>query len=197
MTEPAAVTVLLLGGGQGRRAGGPKALKLHPKTGELLWRFQRRAILTDAAHVVTVLHPQAWAAPQPPLAHEAALAADPDAEPFDSLQRGLRACDPALPVAVLPVDCPWTGGALLAALVQALRAGPRNLLAVRPVVATPAGPRGGHPLLLAPGALPLLALEPQTARLDHWLRDQGPLVAATEVDDPAVLANFNRDGVAS
>ncbi len=197
MTNRAALTVLVLGGGQGRRAGGPKALKVHSQTGELLWRWQRRLILADASQVVSVLHPGAWQGLQPPQADEGAVAADPDAEAFDSLQRGLAACDPTLPVAVLPVDCPWPGRAVLAALLQRAEAPTLPVLAVRPVVNTPSGPRGGHPLLLLPAALPLLlALDPQTARLDHWLRDLGPRAADAPVSDPAVLANHNLDGVA-
>jgi molybdopterin-guanine dinucleotide biosynthesis protein A len=200
MTELAAapVTVLLLGGGQGRRAGGPKALKIIIESGQLLWRVQRQAVLHDAVAVVAVLHPDAWRGPQAPGLGEIAVPADPEAEPFDSLQRGLRACDPRMPVAVLPVDCPWPGRDVLATLLHASQVGnftQLQLLAVRPQLATPQGLRGGHPLLLLPPALPLLLdLNPKIARLDHWLRDLGPRCCNVPVTDAAILANFNGDG---
>lgn len=188
--------VILLAGGQGRRAGGPKATKL--VDGRPWWRLQREAIAADAGPVVVVLHPDAWQAAEPPQGDEPCAMADPDGPPFDSLQRGLALCDAALPALLLPIDCPWPGAEVARALCAAIEPG---LLAARPTAVQRDGVRRdgvrrGHPVLLMPAAMAHLAkLDPGSARLDVWLREQGSAVADVAVDDPRILANFNLDGV--
>lgn len=199
---PLAATGLLLGGGHGRRAGGPKALKQLDDVP--LWRHQaRRLRAAGCTDVVAVLHPDAFpAALDAPEAGVVAVRSDPDAAAFASLQRGLAAVPGDRSALVLPVDCPCPPRAVAVALVAAglaarLRA--TRWLAARPVVRTAADlpPRAGHPVLLAPAFCAQLAVaNPETARLDHLL---AALAAAerldVEVATDAILANFNRDGL--
>lgn len=180
---------VLLAAGHGRRAGGPKALKV--VGGELWWRVQARSIGCDVGRVVAVLHPDAR------LADEAGILAihgDPDAAPLASLQLGLRQVAANRAVFVLPVDCPWPGREVALALAAALQA---PALAARPLASVDGRLRGGHPLLLAPeAAAEIGALDPATARLDYWLRDlPAGLRRDVVVGDSRVLANFNADGV--
>ena len=195
---------LLLGGGHGRRAGGPKALKL--LEGEPLWRHQaRRTQAAGCAQVVAVLHPDAFpAATDQPEPGVLAIESDPDAAPFASLQRALAAIAADRAVLLLPVDCPCppraVAVALLAATLEArLRATPWS--AARPVVrcVPDLPPRAGHPVLLSPAFRTQLSdANPETARLDHLLASlAAPCRLDVEVRSTAILANFNRDGLSS
>jgi molybdopterin-guanine dinucleotide biosynthesis protein A len=192
---------VLLAGGHGRRAGGPKACKL--VAARPWWRLQYEAMGDGtAAHVIAVLHPTAWQAPEPPQPHEAVVA-DPDAAMLASLHRGLAATQPGQRVWLLPVDCPWPGRDVAQALAAAGQ-DRSDWLAARPVCRDAATSpiaaerwRGGHPLLLsAQGVAAVLQLDPLRDRLDHWL---AALSATARIDvavtDRAVLANFNADGV--
>lgn len=186
---------MLLGGGHGRRAGGPKALKL--VDGRPWWRLQVERVAADGLRPLAVLHPGAWDAPEPPLPGEA-VAADPDEPPFLSLRRGLAQVPAATPLWVLPVDCPWPGAAVAAALRAAQAAGP--WLAVIPQASDASGRlRGGHPLALSADAVArlrqLTAAQAAATRLDHWLRDHADQVLRLAVADPAVLANHNLNGI--
>ena len=193
-----AAAAILLAGGHGRRAGGPKALKRID--GSLLWRVQAHALgAVGCAPVVAVLHPEAWTLADAPMDVESPLAlpADPNALPFASLLQALAALPPGHAAFVLPVDCPCPTRATFcvlraAALDRDLRGQPWD--AVRPLH----DGRGGHPVLLAPMFARVLAtLDPTTARLDVELataRAAGLLVEVA-VQDAGVRANFNRDGV--
>lgn len=198
METPSPLCGLLLAGGHGRRAGGPKALKR--LDGALLWRVHAEALFAaGCASVVAVLHPTAM--PDPAASDADApdvdagprwlrcVQADADAPMFASLQRGLAQIDAADAVLLQPVDAGRVDPATATALRSAANA---SAWVVRPRYGT----RTGHPLLLLPPACAALrALDPRDGRLDHWIaalhverrRD-------VEVDDPAVLANYNRDG---
>ncbi|MFZ4580769.1 MAG: NTP transferase domain-containing protein [Myxococcota bacterium] len=207
--DPAAAAVLLAGG-HGRRAGGPKALICWED--DLLWRWQAsRLVQVGCRPVVAVLHPDAFL-PQharPDLPQVLTLPSDPDAPQFASLQRGLRRLSQAGhdgPVLLLPVDCPCPDQEVFRVLEAAWRQArqlARPVLAVRPE-RTVTGPDGavlvrhGHPVLLDPDAvLELLALDGATARLDRWIAGLPPEARVdVPVRDASVLANFNRDGVA-
>lgn len=199
---PRIVDAVLLGGGHGRRAGGPKALRL--VEGELAWRRQARLMRAwGCREVVAVLHPDAFAdGPPPPLACGGvrAVRADPDAPMFASLQEGLRALrapGAAAPdwILQLPVDCPWPGDAVADALLAKAAGLPpddRRVGAIRPQHA-PSG-RHGHPLLLRTAASAELTwMDARFARLDRWLetmREGG--VLSVPVQTEAILANHNR-----
>ena len=209
---------LLIGGGHGRRAGGPKALRA--VDADLWWRLQARAMLDGGCDdVVAVLHPDAWTPTHRAIAPPAntpgvtCVCADPDAPMFASVQLGLRAIIEAcgvstdaveFHVALLPVDCPMPGSdGPRASVLQALRdavptaasaeATSQPWLIARPWVQTTNGPRFGHPLLLSAQATEaLVACDAETTRLDHWIAG----LAATRRLDVAVtvegiLANHN------
>ncbi len=191
---PGGLVGLLVAGGHGRRAGGPKALK--PMQGELLWRWQvQRMRRAGCAHVAAVLHPTAL--PAEDLAHVSALRADADAPMFASVQLGLRALQTMTPTAavlLLPVDCPMPNPAVAHALWAAAEASPSPQWAV---VRPRYGGRHGHPLLLAPRCVARLLEEaPASGRLDRLLQALPEGQALTvDVDSADVLANFNVDGV--
>lgn len=202
---------VLLAGGRGRRAGGPKAIKI--RDGEVLWRWQVDQLLAQGCDAVAaVLHPDAWLRPPAAdkLAHGldprtvAAVPGSPGAAQFASLQRALGALPgraAGLPVLVLPIDCPCpprrVAVALLATTLEARLRG-QDWRAARPCFARDPYARAfGHPVLLAPAWLTeLLAADPQEARLDHLLSGLPPeQLCQVQVYDPGVLANFNRNGV--
>ena len=197
---PAGITLraVLLAGGHGRRAGGPKALQRID--GDLLWRVQARALAAvGCAHIVAVLHPRAWAESDPPAPADAACAAvraDPDAMPFASLLAALGALRSGGPLFVLPVDCPCPSRAVFTELWAAGTAADARGLgwdAVRPVHAG----QGGHPVLLAwRFAEGLSARDPVQTRLDRELaqaRAAGRVIDVA-VRDAGVLANWNLNG---
>ena len=203
---------LLLAAGRGRRAGGPKAIKI--RDGEVLWRWQVDQLLAQGCDAVAaVLHPVAWL--EPPDADKnahgldprtvAAVPGSPGAPQFASLQRALGALPGrahGLPVLVLPIDCPCpprrVSVALLATTLEA-RLRRQDWHAARPcIAATPGQPRAlGHPVLLAPDWLAeLRAADPEATRLDRLLAALPPeQVCDVQVYDDGVLANFNRNGV--
>lgn len=186
---------LVLGGGQGRRAGGPKALKL--LNGRPWWRLQVEHIAADGLRPLSVLHPDAWLSPEPPQPGEA-VTSDPSDPTFLSLKRGIAQIPPGVALWVLPVDCPWPGQAVLAQLQAPLATG--DWLAVVPQALDQEGRmRGGHPLGLSALAVEQLRAIPwenaAETRLDHWLRARSEQVLRLTVDDPAVLANHNLNGI--
>lgn len=189
---------LLVGAGHGRRAGGPKALRRGPD-GTLAWQTQVAALRAAGCDpVVAVLHPAALhSAEAVDGASATLLAGDPDGSLFTSARLGWRwlaAADYGGSVLLLPVDCPWPGTAVLAALQAAVARAPAGWQAARPIAydADAGRWRGGHPLLLAPAAWLGLCACPDETRLDHWL---AALPAAerldVRVDTTAALANLN------
>ncbi len=197
---------LLLGGGQGQRAGGPKALKL--VDGRPWWRLQCEAMLADGLAPVAVLHPGAWLGGEPPQTAAAAgtngdqaaicaVPSDPAEPAFCSLLRGLQALPSGCGTWMLPVDCPWPGAAALQPLLPAIGSG--SFWAVVPVARAADGRwRGGHPVWLSARAVAelrsLTDLARTEGRLDEWLRRRTTEVARIAVADAAVLANYNLDG---
>ncbi len=199
----AAIEGLLLGGGHGRRAGGPKALKR--VDGELVWKKQaERMVAAGCRGVTAVIHPDGVDDEQP-APGIALVEADPDGPMFASLQRGLEALsaagaglDQRLGTLLLPVDCPMPPRPVVSALVaRALEAVVRgqHWSIVRPRH-RPTG-RHGHPVLLAEALLAdLRAADAQHARLDHMVAALPETAAlSVEVDEDAVIANHNLDGV--
>lgn len=194
------LAALVLAGGHGRRAGGPKAAKI--RAGLPLWRWQIAQLQAQGCDpVAAVVHP---AVVHPAVVQAGAvqpwvLASDPDAQPFESLQRGLRAL-PDRDVLLLPIDCPCPRRAvqvLLYADVLTARLRNQPWSVVRPRVIVQGEPRHGHPVLLSAAfCAELLALPGQQARLDQQIRGLPPgLRRDVEVHDDAVLANFNADGL--
>ncbi|MCO4760850.1 MAG: NTP transferase domain-containing protein [Myxococcales bacterium] len=198
-----AATAVVIAGGHGRRAGGPKALKI--RDGELMWRWQARHLQAlGCAPVACVLHPAALPEISPNSSDQTPLIvvpADPDAEMLASLQAGLAALPPDQPVFVLPVDCPCPPSAVfhaLAARSNAAAAAEQDWQVIRPFIHTPDGPRRGHPVLLSPGFVrEIAAADPESDRLDHLIaklhETQRPDV---EVTSDAIVANHNYGGLA-
>lgn len=188
---PLPVTAILLAAGHGRRAGGPKALV--PVDGQPLWRRQvQRLHAIGIQQVVAVLHPSVPLAAEPPLI---LLHGDADATPLDSLQRGLALSHG--PMLVLPVDCPAPSRAVVVQLLATALRTP-DARAVRPVVQTEAGPRGGHPLWMSAVTCQQIArLDPAQHRLDTFLHTLGSAYRDVPVADARVLGNFNVDGVSA
>lgn len=191
--KPSCLAGVVLGGGHGRRAGGPKAVKI--VGGRPWWRLQVEALAVVARPVVAVLHQDAWTTLEPPTDQDLALRSDPDAAMLASLQQAIAVLPDDTQALVLPVDCPFAGDLVVTALRAATHQRP-DWLAARPVVFTPDGVRGGHPLLLSEAGLrAVAALNPHTDRLDHWLHGLGAARIDVPLADTAVLANFNLDGV--
>ena len=192
------VDAVLLAGGRGRRAGGPKAFKR--VDGELAWRRQARLLLqAGAERVAVVIHPDR---PADDLAEPVpdtvlVVASTPQAEMFASLQAGLRALrqsdDHGAATLILPVDCPLAGLPVTDALLAALGDGKSSPPAViRPVFEG----RRGHPIVLSAALCEDLAAGSSNRRLDHIIRAlAAQSVRDVAVEDPAILANHNRDGV--
>ena len=220
MSDHATTTAnaVLVAGGHGRRAGGPKALKI--RDGVAMWRWQVAALrAAGCGHIAAVLHPSAVppTSPEPAVPPEAlesanadsvtltadvvVVPADPDAEMLASLQVGLAAvATEAQPTFLLPVDCPCPPERVFATLLR--RAATLTLRGhrwqvIRPWVQTPTGPRRGHPVLLSPALVQAVRdADPTTGRLDRLIQALDAEVRVdVEVDDPSICANFNRDGL--
>lgn len=198
-TDRQRCAAIVLAGGHGRRAGGPKALKL--LYGRPLWRVQARNLEEmNLWPTIAVLHP---AAMDEVMRDVTRVQADPDASMFASLQAGLAAVPEGVPVIVHPVDAGLPSSAVVRALLRAYRRGGQS--GRRCDVWQPRLDGGqqrgrrGHPLLLASQFWPhLLGLDAATARLDHVLAAladdrRGDL----PWNDESILANFNRDGIQS
>ncbi len=212
---PLQVDAVLVAGGHGRRAGGPKALKdMH---GQPLWRWQVAQLRAlGCARVFAAVHPAALDDGVSSLAlggGSVALAVDPDGEMLSSLQAALacrgataEGATPGSPTGaergllLLPVDCPCPPRPVWAALVATARA--REALGqpwqvVRPWVPTVSGPRRGHPVLLGPALLrAVAAADGRVGRLDRLIQALAPDERVdVPVDATEIRANYNGDGV--
>ncbi len=190
---------VLLAGGHGKRAGGPKALKTIDN--QRLWRWQvRQMFAAGASQVVAILHPDCW--PEAQRSHNHAqltvIASDPDATQFASLQQALQILQNQ-DVFVLPVDCPLPPVEVVHALQFAhldAVARARSTQAFVPTTAIGSALRMGHPvILMAEFCAHLVQLPAESARLDVELRNLGQRRAEVPVAHAAILANFNADGV--
>lgn len=184
------VTAVLIAAGHGRRAGGPKALIA--VDGQPLWLLQvQRLRAIGLPQVIAVLHPDAVERCAVPSV--TTVVGNPDGSPLHSLQRALGLTTG--PILLMPVDGTVPSRGVVARLLATAITDP-NGRAVRPSVATPQGPRGGHPLWLAASTCrALAAVDAQAHRLDTYLRTLGPGYVAVPVAEAAVLHNFNLDGV--
>ena len=192
---------VLLAAGQGRRAGGPKALKL-TGDGTVWWLAQARRIAQDIDTVVPVLHPHAWPLPAGVAPEIVPCRGDPDATLLRSLQLGLAALQQSgrvdHVVLVLPVDCPWPGPQVFGKLWSAICNSGARWDAVIAAVQTDRGLQRGHPVLLMPRVTAaIMQLNPQVDRIDHWLAAPDRVIGLVDVGDLAILANHNLDGITS
>jgi len=190
---------VLLAGGHGKRAGGPKALKIIDN--QRLWRWQVRQMFSAGApQVVAILHPDCW--PDADIRDDdvqlTVIASDPDATQYASLQLALQML-PNQDAFVLPVDCPLPPIEVVQALqFEHLHAVARahDAQAFVPTTAIGSALRMGHPvILMAEFCQKLRQLPVESARLDVELRKLGALCVQVPVAHPAILANFNADGV--
>ena len=202
---------VLVAGGHGRRAGGPKALAM--RDGRLMWRWQVAAMrAAGCGTIAAVLHPMAMPASNvaEALAHVRCVEADADAEMIASLQLGLRAlaraqpdgrnAGPTRPVFMLPVDCPCPGAPVFAALGRAavaleLQSQPWQV--VRPWVDTSSGRRRGHPVVLGPALIgAVVSLDARTGRLDRLISALPETQRIdVQVKDERICGNFNYGGL--
>ena len=172
--------VFLLAAGRGTRAGGPKAWREIDGRPAL---FGHLANIIGAVASVSVSIQAEWASrckEHAPAAYW--VATDPDLPPIASLQALLAYRPSDAPAFVYHVDMPLFERRIYRDLLDALR----GHEAAAPVFE---GKRG-HPVLLSPGIYTeLLALNPETDRLDKFLQDRD--VAEVAVPAGAVLDNRN------
>lgn len=199
---------VVVAGGHGRRAGGPKALRATP-SGRPLWRVRAEELRDcGAAVVVAVLHPAAMAGAAmagaamgaPGLPWLAIEVADPDAAMFASLQQGLRralghTAGPLAGVFVLPVDAAAPTPAWLQALAAATTAAPGWQVA-RPTAVVDGHLRAGHPVLIAAtAAAGVVGVTSPEARLDAWISELPPSARVDVlIADGEILRNDNGPG---
>ena len=175
--------VYLLAAGAGRRSGGPKAWRKHEsktllekQLNFLLARFPARALTVSIQgpwrrRCETINPGVHW------------IAVDPAQSPLAALQTLLKACPQQDWAFLYHVDMPVWEPPLFERLEKEAR---QQLDAIVPIH----DGRKGHPVLLSPRLSPeILALDPATNRLDHWLRAQR--LRAVEVGLPCVLENWN------
>lgn len=174
----------ILAAGHGRRAGGPKAWRLHE--GRPLLAHHVDFLSRRVAPASIAISIQADWLPRCRALNEQIhwVATDPDASPLASLQ----CLTQALPLTnwsfVYHVDMPLWGGDVFESLALACAASTAE--AIVPTYLE----RGGHPVVLAASlASQLTALDPSAHRLDHWLRSRR--TQHIPVNDPAVLENWN------
>ena len=173
--------VYLLAAGRGRRAGGPKAW-LESEGRPLLQRqldFLGSRFPSDS---LAVSIQDAWL--ERCRALDSAVrwtAVDPDASPLASLQALLKEAPAQGPTFLLHVDMPVWDSAVWSALEAA---------SLQDAAVPTQGGRRGHPVLLSPESLKLIAgLDASQDRLDVWLR--GRRVIEVPVAADCVLANWN------
>ncbi|MBI5837471.1 MAG: nucleotidyltransferase family protein [Candidatus Eisenbacteria bacterium] len=199
--------LVVLAAGEGRRAGGPKAWKLVRGRPWLAHQLEALSELRLASIVAVLGEPP----PETPRGLLAglrwAINLRPELGPFSSLQIGLSESPPDMPVFVLPVDVPVPGLPVFEALCGAFHAAWKRR--VVPAAGAAAGRRtgspllaavplfkgrGGHPVLLAAeacGELLRMDVASPGARLDVWLRSQGPRITRLETGDERVVTNLN------
>jgi CTP:molybdopterin cytidylyltransferase MocA len=155
--------VYLLAAGHGRRAGGPKAW-LEDRGRPLLARQLDFLVGLFPPPVIHVSVQASWLERCRQLSTQVSwVCVDPDHSPLMSLQELLRAAPPAGWFFVYHVDMSLHDGELFHRIASATTAGVEAVIPVHE-------DRGGHPVLLAPGLAPeILALDPRTGRLDHFL----------------------------
>jgi CTP:molybdopterin cytidylyltransferase MocA len=171
----------LLAAGRGRRAGGPKAWKVHEgksllerQTAFLLTRLPPSSVAVsiqgDWIERCRAIHPDIRWVP-----------VDPDSPPLASLQALLKVLPMSGWSSLHHVDMPVWEAALFDALERA---------AAQEAVIPVYNGKGGHPILLSPSlAEGLAALDPANDRLDLWLKTRKVLRA--EVPFPCARENWN------
>jgi CTP:molybdopterin cytidylyltransferase MocA len=154
------MTVYLLAAGRGKRAGGPKAWL--ERDGRPLLQRQLEFMRTIGTRSVVSIQ-RGWLERCRALDAAAAfVTVNPDAPVMASLQALLRASPPQGASLIWHVDMPvWEKG-----LVEALSAAGGTAVPVHEG-------RRGHPVLIdRETASGILALPPETGRLDEFLRDR-------------------------
>lgn len=190
---------LILAGGASSRMGRWKGGL--PLDGEPLVRAHAEAAIAAGAEIWKAVYPVSHREEAEKVlapAHRV-LNPEPKAPLFASLQLGLRALvreavdlDSVMvvPVDMIPLDADW-----LSALWDRHEAS--GSWATRPRVPAPAGSdepsRHGHPVILDQRLIArLLTEEPDSARLDHWLRDfPADLQTTLDLPSPDALSNLN------
>lgn len=184
-------SAFLLAAGRGRRAGGPKAW-LDWEGRSLLKRQVEFLTGRYGSGRVAVTVQEGWLDRCVRIdAGVRWVGEDPDRSSLHALQTLIRESGFSGWVSLHHVDMPvWDGelfDLLEASAAEASRRGKRAVVAVH-------RGRGGHPVFLFSGAFEeLAALDPDSGRLDHWLRIEGAQRA--DVNYGAVLENLNEGGV--
>ena len=175
----------ILAAGRGRRAGGPKAWRLHAGIPLLAHHVDFLSQRTSPEHIAVSIQAE-WLerclALNP---HIHWVATDPQASPLASLQRLALELPLVTWNFVYHVDMPlWTSQPfdVLAAACHS-----SDAEAIIPTFQD----RGGHPVVLAKSlASPLAALDASKDRLDHWLRSRR--TNRVPLEEPAILENWNK-----
>jgi len=183
---------IVLAAGRGERLGGPKALLLVADASGVevpLARLHVDALLAaDVQRVFVVAREPVARRLAPLLPPRAALVHSHAADalgPAGSLAAAAGLLDPRAFVVVTPVDAAPASRDVVEALFEAL-AGAVDARAARPVFAG----RGGHPVLLAPGALERY-LEPEPPILRAHLRALG--LVDVPVEDASVCVDLDTE----
>ena len=170
--------VLLLAGGHGRRAGGPKAWM--PRGGKPLVETQLDFLTTvTSPERISVAIQADWLDYCRDLSSKVLwVPADPDLTPLASLQTVIRAARVEKSY-VLHVDMPVFDASVFAALAAS----------GGDAVPSFKGKRG-HPVLLTTiTLLDVMRLNPETDRLDEFLGRRG--IASVPVESELILSNLN------
>jgi CTP:molybdopterin cytidylyltransferase MocA len=176
----------ILAAGRGRRAGGPKAWRLHE--GRSLLAHHVAFVTRQASPENVAISIQAeWLERCRALhAHIRWVPTDPDAQPIASLQRLTQVLPLTRWSFVYHVDMPLWRSTVFDVLGNAAS----DAGAAEALVPT-CDDRGGHPIVLAASlATPLASLDPKSDRLDHWLRSRRTL--RVPINERVVLENWNK-----
>lgn len=176
-------SVYLLAAGRGRRAGGPKAWKEFE--GKTMLRRQLDFLLgrTSPENIAVTIQ-EAWSERCETLnARVHWVAEDPEGSPLHALQTLLRKAPFKGWSFLYHVDMPVWEESVFSALEAEISEGTEAII---PLFKG----RGGHPVLLSEGSRSAAAeLDPQSDRLDHWLRSR--TVKRIETGREAVVKNLN------
>lgn len=179
--------VYLLAAGKGRRAGGPKAWKIHEGTPLLERQVGFLLHLFDSGSVAATMQ-AAWKDRCDDLSSLVRwVPVDPEATPLGALQALCKGGRQNTWAFLYHVDMPlWEEGlftALAGRIPDAEKAG-------QDAIVPSQGGKRGHPVLLSPKTLAALAaLDSAKDRLDHWLRTRK--VLTVEVDSARIHENWN------
>ncbi len=179
--------VYLLAAGKGRRAGGPKAWKLHEGTSLLERQVGFLLHLFDSGSVAVTMQ-AGWKDRCNDLSSLVRwVPVDPEATPLGALQALCKGGRHGAWAFLYHVDMPLWEEGLFTALAGRIPDAEKDR---RDAIVPSRGGKRGHPVLLSPKALAALAaLDPAIDRLDHGLKTREVMIV--EVESPRIHENWN------